>query len=164
MPLLPNDHNWLRPIAEGSDRWQCPRRQPVAATRREVRHGRAYLAHLPWSARGTESLQTRRWREVDSNPRSLPEGKSGKVEQNRLDECFAGDRPTYARPRLAAWFATDSPLERAGFEPSVPNDTLPCHGDFADSCLTHHCRWRRQPGIRARLWLVAAEPRVDEQS
>src|SRR5215467_11918578 len=31
-------------------------------------------------------------------------------------------------------------------------------------CLTSSRRWRRQPGIRARLRLVAAEPRVDEQS
>ena len=30
--------------------------------------------------------------------------------------------------------------------------------------LTRHRRWRRQPGIRARLRLVAAEPRVDQQS
>jgi hypothetical protein len=46
--------------------------------------------HRPWSAGGTESLRTLRWRELDSNHRSLATSVGPVIENG---ETFASARP-----------------------------------------------------------------------
>jgi hypothetical protein len=76
-------------------------RQASQSARSSHHHLTAYTG----LADGTESLRTRRWRKPDSNSWSR--------------QPSSARRPPYRSP----CFAQDSPLEGAGFEPSVPRRT-----------------------------------------
>jgi hypothetical protein len=80
-------------------------------------HGCGTASHTSFS-----SQQTHRWREQDSNPRSLSEGEFWKGPGEGM------------RPEVR--FAADSSLEGDGFEPWVPNRSAPVFERVSHDGLT----------------------------
>jgi hypothetical protein len=102
---------------------------PASGARCGLRRRRATASAAGATTRSRSSHETPRWRETDSNPRSLSEGQCWKGRTNRLDELggYSSRGTEGSLPDGHRWdsppkikFAPDSPLEGRRMRRSRP--------------------------------------------
>jgi hypothetical protein len=83
-----------------------------------------------WGARGTESLQTPRWREMDSNPRSPGYGEALRADSLSSEQCgrLRMRRPSeftaeIKQSRQSAKLAYRNPIDNHGIAATINSET-----------------------------------------